>query len=57
MTIEIRELIIKATITEGHDITSEVTSSSTGGDDLNEKRIVATCVDQVLKVLTRSRER
>lgn len=55
MPVEIRELIIRATITERPDISeSESTSAS---DSVNEKRIISSCVEQVLKVLDRLKER
>lgn len=55
MPIEIRELVIRATITEHSDI-SESESASTS-DSVNEKRIISVCVEQVLKVLDRLKER
>jgi hypothetical protein len=55
MPIEIRELIIRATIS-GAEGTGEETSE---GEvvDTDENGIVAECVEQVLKILERQKER
>ncbi len=55
MPIEIRELIIRATITGGEGVGRE--RSQTGYDDTGEKEIIAECVEQVLKILERQKER
>lgn len=52
MTIEIKELIIKASVTTGakDDSQSEVES-------IDKYEIIKSCVEQVLKILERERER
>lgn len=55
MPIEIRELIIRATITGGAGTTEE--SSQEDGDTTDEKEIIAECVEQVLKIIERQKER
>jgi hypothetical protein len=55
MPIEIRELIIRATVTGGEAGGEE---ESEGGTDATDgSTIVAECVEQVLKVLERQKER
>ena len=54
MPVEIKELIIRATIAEG----SPTTSSKNKGFNPEEKaEIIAACTDQVLKILARKQER
>ena len=53
MPVEIRELVIRATV--GAPRTSETTTSEPREREVEE--IVALCVEQVLEILRRERER
>lgn len=53
MTVEIRELIIRATIASG----TEVCGTPEAQETEERQAIIAACVDQVLKILERSGER
>ena len=53
MPVEIRELIIRATVVNPGNGESS-SASVTGGED---DTIIAACVEQVLKILERKRER
>ena len=53
MTVEIRELIIRARVVNG----SRSDETTTVADDEVQAAIVADCVEQVLKILERRRER
>lgn len=54
MTVEIKELIIRAQIINDSGISSQSDNSL----DLAEKeQIIATCVEQVMRILERSKER
>jgi hypothetical protein len=53
MTVEIRELVIKATVSDGKDNKNEVQS----GDKVDTQGIVNLCVTEVLKILKREKER
>ncbi len=54
MPVEIRELIIRATISrESEEIPESVESS----DKENREEIISACVEQVLKIIERTRER
>jgi hypothetical protein len=53
MPLEIRELVIKASISEGGQEQSGVPSSSGG----SQEAIIAACVEQVLAVLKEKAER
>jgi hypothetical protein len=52
MPLEIRELVIRATIGD-----SETTASGGGGSSKDQAAIVATCVEQVLAILKEKTER
>ncbi len=54
MPVEIRELIIRANITAdpGDD-----TEDGGQGGSVDKKEIISACVEQVLKILERSRQR
>jgi hypothetical protein len=54
MTVEIKELIIKAMISDDQSDLSE-SGQGTIADDREE--IIEACVEQVLKILERSKER
>jgi hypothetical protein len=58
MPIEIKELIIKATVTrEAEDSEARNTSSATGGSNVKEEKLVERCVEQVLEILRIRNER
>ncbi len=52
MTIEIKELIIKATVSSEVD-----REKQPGKDSVDKDKIVRSCVEQVLAILKRERER
>ncbi len=52
MPIEIRELIIKATISEEGEAGGGNASAEAGGEDL-----VAACVEQVMEIIAKKEER
>jgi hypothetical protein len=52
MPIEIRELVIRATISE-----DEERQSSPGDSQISKKAIIEECVEQVLDILKRKEER
>ena len=54
MPVEIRELVIRATIEDGKD--KESASPQKKGQ-MNKQQIVEECVEQVLEILRRDRER
>lgn len=54
MTVEIKELIIRATVINDSADSSE---SNNGLNYQDKEQIIATCVQQVLKILERSQER
>lgn len=59
MPIEIRELVIKASIDEAH-LASRATNGSTQSSSLSssdKEAIVAACLEQVFKVLEEQKER
>lgn len=53
MPVEIRELVIRATV--GAARTPETPSAEAGGQDVED--LVSACVDQVLEILRREKER
>ena len=57
MTIEIKELIIKAVVDE-NDLSSPTSSqTSPNGSEFDEQAVVALCVEQVLAILDRELQR
>lgn len=54
MTVEIRELIIKATVSKKQEDDSDIAKPENNYD---KDELISTCVDQVLKILERSKER
>ena len=57
MTIEIKELIIKANISSDTGRKNEPGTGQLGDDSFDENRIIKSCVEQVLTILRRERER
>jgi hypothetical protein len=65
MPIEIRELIIRATVEEDGDAASPSARASTGGAGAppagkaaaERARLIAECVDQVMEILREQKER
>ena len=55
MPVEIRELIIRAVVTEEPDRTREPLATAMMPDDT--EAIIAACVRQVLKILQQARDR
>lgn len=55
MPVEIKELIIRAVVTEERD--SESAALATDGTTDDREAIIAACVKQVLTILRQSRER
>ncbi len=55
MPVEIKELIIRANIMNGCEENSEVKTEV--GSDEDRTAIIAACVEQVLKILERKKER
>ncbi len=55
MPIEIRELIIKAEISDTGG--NEGSGNSELSDNLNKQQIIQECVDQVLEILKKEKER
>jgi hypothetical protein len=53
MTVEIRELIIRARVVNSGDRAD----ASKAGDEADQTELVSACVEQVLKILERRRER
>lgn len=54
MAVEIRELVIRAVIVDGEQ---ENTSSNTSSGTPDKDRLVQECVDQVLKIIRRTKNR
>ncbi len=54
MPVEIKELIIRATVSGGSEKTEAPGAGMTGDD---KEEIIEACVEQVLKILERARER
>ncbi len=54
MPVEIRELIIRATVSNGPE---NGPGPGPRADEDDKEEIIAACVEQVLKILERSRER
>jgi hypothetical protein len=63
MPIEIRELIIRATVEEespegaGKPSTTAASGSSAGAGTTERARLIAECVDQVMEILREQKER
>jgi Family of unknown function (DUF5908) len=63
MPIEIRELVIRATVEEepqaggGKPSASATSGSSPGANATERAKLIAECVDQVMEVLREQRER
>jgi hypothetical protein len=55
MPVEIRELIIRAVVSEEHDMIEKSLPPDTNAED--KEAIIAACVKQVLRILQHSRER
>ncbi|MDH3974153.1 MAG: DUF5908 family protein [Deltaproteobacteria bacterium] len=55
MPVEIRELVIKASVTESASEQQSVDSSESGASDREE--IIADCVEQVMEILRKQSER
>ena len=53
MPVEIRELIIRTTVVNNGGEPGDAGTASSGGDEA----IIAACVEQVLQILERQRER
>lgn len=53
MPVEIRELIIRATVVNPDSGESSSKSATSSGDEA----LIAACIEQVLKILERKRER
>ncbi len=54
MPVEIRELIIKTTVTSGE---GEKQPTKEKGKDAASEELIAECVEQVLEILRKERER
>ncbi len=57
MPIEIRELMIKATLGEETKNTGNQSSQSGGGEPANQDAIVKACVEQVMEIIKQKAER
>ncbi len=57
MPIEVRELVIKANIDGKQSREAASSASGGGGNGANQAEIVQQCVDMVLAILRRERER
>jgi hypothetical protein len=55
MPVEIKELIIRAVVTEAHDQDRDALTPAATPDDTDA--IIAACVKQVLKILQQTRDR
>ena len=55
MPVEIKELIVRATITEGPGVSKSLPVKEES--HINENEIISACVEQVLKVFERRKER
>ncbi len=54
MTIEIKELVIKANVRRSPDDTAQ---NDSGGSSIDQEKVIQTCVEQVLEILKREKER
>jgi hypothetical protein len=60
MPIEIRQLVIKATVTPGDGSQASGSSAGTSGDDNNVSRqeeIISACVEKIMAILKEKHER
>lgn len=57
MSVEIRELIIRAVVTSPGDRKDIAPTGAGGGPVANSQEIIAECVRQVLKIIKKSGER
>lgn len=56
MPVEIRELVIRTTITEGDSGNSTAASSSNQNPEIKEE-IISECIEQVIRILNERDER
>jgi hypothetical protein len=56
MPVEVRELVIKATVTEGGKSGSSATGQNEGQTTASEE-LIKTCVDKVLQILKEKNDR
>ncbi|MCG8333559.1 MAG: DUF5908 family protein [Proteobacteria bacterium] len=54
MTIEIKELVIKANVGNTAD---EQKAETAKGSSIDQQKIIQTCVEQVMEILRREKER
>ena len=57
MPVEIRELILRATIVNGTAQVGQNDETDSGLDDATKEGFIAACTAQVLKILKREKER
>ena len=57
MPVEIRELVIKATIEQNGDAGSGAASTNAGSNSSPGEDMIKTCVDKVLEILKEKNER
>jgi hypothetical protein len=60
MPVEIRELVIRATVTEtpsGEDKSKQPIQANPDGPQVDLEEIIQQCVEQVLKILEHQKER
>lgn len=57
MPIEIRELVIKATIGNSNDSDGGSTKEASGGDSLSEERLIKKVVEKVMELIKMRRDR
>lgn len=57
MPVEIRELIIKATLDTSNGTAPDAGGNSTGSNSSPSEELIKTCVDKVLEILKENNER
>ncbi len=57
MPVEIRELVIKATVEQNSGAASGAAGSSTGSNSTPGEDMIKTCVEKVLEILKEKNER
>ena len=57
MPIEIRELVIKATVNQDGPASSQGNSSATGHQETPNEEMINTCVEKILQILKEKNER